>query len=58
MGKSGSSFPHKELEYFDRKYEEVSGLRVALSARTFLRALEVMKARKLLYWRRACPTAA
>jgi hypothetical protein len=49
MGKSGFSFPHEELEGFERKYEETSGLRVALSARTFLRALEVMKARKSPY---------
>jgi hypothetical protein len=49
MGESGFSFPHEELEDFNCKYEETSGLRVALSARTFLHALGVMKVRKSPY---------
>ena len=32
MGEGGFPFPHEELEGFDRKYEEISGLRVASSA--------------------------
>lgn len=47
MGEGGFSFPKEELEAYDRKYEEISGLRVASSARAFLRALEVMKAKKV-----------
>ena len=47
MGEGGFSFPREELEGFNRKYEEISGLRVASSARAFLRALEVLKARKV-----------
>ncbi|MEQ8247811.1 MAG: hypothetical protein RID42_09015 [Alphaproteobacteria bacterium] len=47
MGEGGFSFPRAELEAFDRKYEEISGLRVASSARAFLHALERMKARKV-----------
>jgi maleate isomerase len=47
MGEGGFSFPRAELEAFDRKYEEISGLRVASSARAFLHALETMKARKV-----------
>jgi len=47
MGEGGFSFPRAELEAFDRKYEEISGLRVASSTRAFLRALETMKARKV-----------
>ncbi len=47
MGEGGFSFPKDELEAYDRKYEEISGLRVASSARSFLRALEVMKVKKV-----------
>jgi maleate isomerase len=47
MGEGGFPFPREELEDFDRKYEEISGLRVASSARAPLRALEVMKVRKV-----------
>ena len=47
MGEGGFSFPRVELEAFDRKYEEISGLRVASSTRAFLHALETMKARKV-----------
>jgi maleate isomerase len=47
MGEGGFSFPRAELEAFDRKYEEISGLRVASSARAFLHALERMKVRKV-----------
>ena len=47
MGEGGFSFPRAELEAFDRKYEEISGLRVASSALAFLHALETMKARKV-----------
>lgn len=47
MGEGGFSFPKEELEAYDRKYEEISGLRVASSARAFLRALDVMKAKKV-----------
>jgi maleate cis-trans isomerase len=47
MGEGGFSFPREELEGFDRKYEESSGLRAASSARAILRALDVMKVRKV-----------
>ena len=47
IGQGGFSFTRAEMEAYDKRYEELSGLGVASSGRSFLRALDAMNARRI-----------